>query len=80
MTFDLKLEVQDAMWAQNVERLHVIAGCKCCCDEHTFVSCPARLWFGCKGQWTEDSFEQGQSWFRLYKERMTESEFFGWQE
>lgn len=75
----LSHEVQEAMWAGNVTRLHVIARCGCCCDAHTGPNCPARLWWGCIGQITEDPYEQGQSWFRLYKERMTEAEFFGWE-
>ena len=42
--------INEAMWAGDVDRLQELAGCICCCDEHTFEHCPARQWDGCRGQ------------------------------
>jgi hypothetical protein len=42
-------ELEDAMWAGDCDRLHELAGCRCCCWEHTFEGCPARVWDGCRG-------------------------------
>lgn len=42
--------VEAAMWAGDVDRLHEIAPCRCCCADHTFEGCPAREWCGCRGQ------------------------------
>ena len=43
-------ELDEALWAGDTDRLHELAWCRCCCDEHTFEDCPARLWYGCRGQ------------------------------
>lgn len=40
-----------AMWAGNVNALTWLAGCGCCCEEHTHDGCPARAWHGCRGQY-----------------------------
>lgn len=45
-------ELENAVWAGDVGRLQELAGCGCCCDEHTFEDCPARVWGGCRGQGT----------------------------
>lgn len=58
-------EIENAMWAGDVERLHEIARCVCCCAEHTFESCPARQWYGCRGQTFH--YEDRESWFRHYE-------------
>ena len=50
MTATTYLDIERAMWAGDTDTLHQIAACKCCCDEHTFESCPARSWHGCRGQ------------------------------
>lgn len=42
--------VEEAMWSGDRDRLSEIAACQCCCLDHTFGGCPARLWFGCRGQ------------------------------
>lgn len=41
-----------ALWAGNHDALSCLAHCGCCCAEHTFESCPARVWYGCRGQYT----------------------------
>ena len=66
-----------ALWAGDVDRLHELAPCGCCCWEHTFEWCEARLWFGCRGQGTMTRAEE-KSWFQFYKETrgMSEAEFF----
>lgn len=45
-------ELQAAMWAGDINELDRLAGCICCCDEHTFEHCPARVWEGCRGTYT----------------------------
>jgi hypothetical protein len=43
-------EIKKAMWEGNVDKLCELAGCVCCCADHTFEHCPARAWEGCRGQ------------------------------
>jgi hypothetical protein len=71
-------ELTDAMWAGDVERLHELAPCNCCCDEHTSESCEARSWHGCRGQTTMTSAER-ESWQRHYQRYhgMTADQFYG---
>ena len=38
----------EALWSGNMDRLQELAPCACCCHEHTFTGCPARLWGGCR--------------------------------
>jgi hypothetical protein len=45
-------ELKQALWDGDVDKLSELAGCVCCCDEHTFEHCPARIWYGCRGQYT----------------------------
>lgn len=51
-TPEWKMAVQEAMWDNDHETLDTLAQCDCCCDEHTFESCPARYVGDCKGQGT----------------------------
>ncbi len=46
-------ELEAAIWSGDTYRLHELAPCHCCCEEHTFSDCPARAWYGCRGQWSE---------------------------
>lgn len=73
-----KLDLVDAIWAGDVDRLQEIARCICCCDEHTFEHCPARAWYGCRGQNSMTRDDQ-ESWIRHYEQNhgMTRDEFFG---
>jgi hypothetical protein len=66
-----------AVWAGDVDLLHEIAPCRCCCWEHTFQGCPARAWFGCRGQ--GNTPEDPESWFRHYQKYrgFTREMFFG---
>lgn len=41
-------KLEGAFWAKNKDDLHSLAGCDCCCHEHTFPNCLARLWGGCR--------------------------------
>lgn len=69
--------IEDAMWAGDVELLDELAPCGCCCHEHTWDGCPARVWHGCRGQgamtWADE-----RAWLRHYQERhgMTEEDFY----
>lgn len=73
--------LQEAMWSGNVDRLHELAPCDCCCDEHTSVHCPAREWNGCKSGLAPGEDEDDRSWWVAYYEQtrgMTATEFFAW--
>ena len=75
---DLPSDLADALWAGDVDRLSELAPCRCCCFEHTFESCEARLWFGCRGQGALTRAEE-ESWRRHYEQfhGMTAAEFYG---
>ncbi len=69
-----------AMWAGDENACHEIAPCRCCCDEHTFPCCEARLWGGCRGGrpygWgPEEEFGEAEAWRAHYG--MTKAEFYG---
>ena len=74
--------IERALWAGDYAALDELAPCVCCCSEHTFEGCAARLWFGCRGSYGSDrdpSNEEERSWLRVYQARgMTEEEFYGW--
>lgn len=60
-------QVHEAIWDGDVERLHEIAGCRCCCHEHTYGNgCPAYSWGGCRGQDTMTR-EEEESWCQHYE-------------
>jgi hypothetical protein len=67
----------DAIWEGDYEKLCELAPCRCCCGEHTFESCEARLWFGCRGQGTLTRREE-DAWAKHYEEHhgLTRAEFF----
>jgi hypothetical protein len=71
-------ELESAAWAGDIDQLHELAPCDCCCDEHTFGNCPARAWGGCRGQnaMTRED-ERGRQ--RHYEQfhNMTEDQFYG---
>ncbi len=73
-----KRELDDAMWAGDMDRLQELASCRCCCADHTFEGCEARDWGGCRGQNTMTRAER-ESWLRHYQwfHGMTEDEFYG---
>jgi len=72
-------ELEDAVWAGDTDKLHYFAPCGCCCDEHTFEDCPARVWGACRGQSTM-IYAERDSWAKHYERfhGMTEDQFFGW--
>jgi len=78
----LHRSVERAMWAGDEELLQALAPCRCCCHEHTFEDCPARLWEGCRGGYAggPPTREEVESWVRVYAAAphwMTRAEFFG---
>ncbi len=73
MTLD-KTALEALLWAGDENALHRALPCICCCDEHTFERCPARLWEGCRGQGTPTHADL-KAWARHYG--MTLSEFYG---
>ncbi len=70
-------EIERAMWEGDVNKLDELAPCGCCCHEHTFENCPARDWYGCRGQGTMTRADE-DSWARHYETAhgMTREEFF----
>ena len=75
-TGDRALDI--ALWAGDVTALQKLAPCVCCCSEHTFNHCPARAWYGCRGQGAMTRADQ-EAWCRHYMTHhgMTEDEFYG---
>jgi hypothetical protein len=72
-------QVHEAMWAGDVERLDAIAGCQCCCHEHTYGSgCPAYAWGGCRGQATL-TWQEQKSWEQHYERfhGLSQEQFYG---
>lgn len=68
MNRDLQKQLEDAIWAGDVDTLNELARCQCCCDEHTFGSgCPAYAWGGCRGQGGMTRADE-ESWQRHYKQ------------
>lgn len=64
-----------ALWAGDVDKLHELAPCRCCCHEHTFrTACPAWAWGGCRGQHSL-GLEDVEAWAKHYG--MTVHEFLG---
>lgn len=76
---DLQKQIEDAMWAGDIDKLDELAHCVCCCHEHTFgPGCPAYAWGGCRGQGTL-TYDEIESWARHYERfhGMTREQFFG---
>lgn len=71
-------ELEIAMWAGDIDRLNELAGCQCCCHEHTFGGCPARTWDGCRGSGAMTRAEL-ESWADHYARfhDMTRDQFLG---
>lgn len=67
-----------AIWDGDTDRLDTLAGCVCCCEDHTFDHCPARMWGGCRGQgaMTADDY---QAWEDHYARHhgLTRAQFYG---
>jgi hypothetical protein len=73
-------QLHEAMYAGDVEKLDELAPCNCCCAEHTFLNCPARIWGGCRGgALGDDPDAEEASWLRHYQTHhgLTEDEFYG---
>jgi len=75
---DRQAEIEAAMWAGDIERLDEIAPCRCCCHEHTYDSCEARAWHGCRGQ-NAMTYADEKAWLAHYQRfhGMTERDFYG---
>ena len=76
----LDREVEDAVWRGDDEFLSTHLRCICCCSDHTFRDCPARRWYGCRGQSTEvPSWADTEAWAAYYARHrgMSRAQFFG---
>lgn len=71
-------DLEDAVWAGDVDRLCELAGCGCCCWEHTFEGCPGRIWGGCRGsgQLTRAETESLAAHYERFH-GMSREQFFG---
>jgi hypothetical protein len=59
--------VEEAMWAGDRDTLDEIAGCTCCCYDHTWGhGCPAYQWGGCRGQGSVEEAEQIKAYAEWY--------------
>lgn len=75
-----RFSIEDAIWRGDDAFLQKFASCECCCDEHTYLGCPARRWHGCRGQHTPSFAELDiQGWAAHYARHrgMTFEEFLG---
>lgn len=75
----LAARIDRAIWEGDEATLWEIAGCRCCCDEHTFgAGCPAYQWGGCRGQGSDEQGHHSE-WARFYAETrgMTHEQFYG---
>ena len=73
------IAIEDAIWRGDTDELRELAPCICCCADHTFEDCPARVWFGCRGQDTMTRADH-EAWAEHYRVHhgMTREEFFAW--
>jgi hypothetical protein len=71
---ELVARIQEAMYNGDQATLDEIAGCRCCCDEHTFEDCLARIVGNCRGQGTLTRLDI-QKWAEHYG--MTLDQFYG---
>ncbi|WNM70189.1 hypothetical protein [Myxococcus phage Mx1] len=55
---ELKEAIKDAMFRGDTSRLHELAPCSCCCEEHYHLPCPAHAWMGCRGSYAADRTER----------------------
>lgn len=67
-------EMKRALWEGDQDKLYELAPCHCCCHEHTFEHCPARIWDGCRGSGSL-TFKDHEAWRAFYG--MTAAEFYG---
>ncbi len=72
-------EIESAMYADDIDGLDEIAGCVCCCADHTFTTgCPTYQWGGCRGQ---DSLTPAdyRAWEEHYAKHhgLTRDQFYG---
>lgn len=70
--------LENAMWDGDIDRVWELAGCHCCCGEHTFECCPARVWGGCRGQGSMTRADE-EAWVAHYARfhGLTRDQFFG---
>ena len=70
----LHTAIQEAMWNKDEETLSRLAGCGCCCGDHTSTCCPARIVGNCRGQGSE---LQDPEYWRSHYSNLTDDEFYG---
>lgn len=70
--------IERALWEGDIDKLSELAPCGCCCDEHFFEDCPARIWHGCRGQYSLTRADY-QAWEEHYRKHhgLTRDQFYG---
>tara|TARA_Y100000815_G_C13254983_1_gene466989 strand:- start:365 stop:643 length:279 start_codon:yes stop_codon:yes gene_type:complete len=79
----LRKKIEKAIWEGDEETLHALAPCECCCGEHTYLRCPARLYQACRsGLNYEETTPNEDSWLKHYTQHhgMTVEQFYGEEE
>lgn len=73
-------EINALLWAGDANALDEAMPCRCCCDEHTFSDCAARLWGGCRsGLPFGDDGDDKRAWAAHYAKHhgLTAEQFYG---
>lgn len=66
-----------AMWQGDLDKLNAMAGCGCCCYEHFFEHCAARVWGGCRGQASLTRADYAE-WEKHYRDHhLSREQFYG---
>lgn len=75
----LSRDVAAMIWRGDVDELHKALPCVCCCADHTFDHCDAKLWGGCRGQYSMTRADH-ESWAEHYAKHhgTTRDQFFAY--
>lgn len=76
---ELMTALEKAIWADDRATLDRLAPCDCCCWEHTFLYCDARIWNGCRsGLGLGEIAYDERAWAQHYKQYhgMSKEEFY----
>ena len=72
----LKEQIEQAMWDNDTDRLDELAPCICCCSDHTFSSCLARIRNGCRGSNSDRDIHESYAKWYFEIRGMENDEFF----
>ena len=76
----MEREIERLIWEGDTDRLQEIAPCQCCCHEHTYATCPARHWNGCRSglPYGVSAYTEAEAWATHYNRHhgLTRAQFF----